>query len=209
MLFDGQVATVADAISLYCRQRLTPAAAASFVLLPSHRRWLLYVERYAAKLRRASFSNLHPPPSLALVHRTLHLTHVRLAGLSTSSTNPLWGGRDHALWYVVVHSTAGVGLYDSRVLGTTAASRERGGSSGGRDVVTSGCKVSGDWRLSVCCESEVRVSCWLHTFFVGDDCYIKLRRDELDWPASSLRGARVGSASTVEEVSVECFFTVA
>ena len=209
LLFDGQVSTVADAVSLFCRQRLTPAAAATFLLLPSHRRWLEYVERYTAKLRRASFSNPNPPPSLTPAHRTLHLTHVRLAGLSTSTTNPLWGGNDHSLWYIIVHSTAGLLLYDSRVLGSTAAIRERAGSTGGRDVVTSGCEVTGEWRLSVCCEAEVRVSCWLHQFFVGHECYVKLRRDELDWPAGTYRGTRVGSSSAVEDVSVECFFTAA
>ena len=207
LLFDGQVATVADAVALFCRQRLTPAAAASFMLLSSHRRWLQYVERHVSKMRRASFTSLHPPPSLGLVPRTLQLTHVRLSGLSTSVTNPLWGGHDHTLWYVIVHSTANVVLYDSRVLGTTAAIRERGGSSGGRDVITSGCEVSGEWRLSVCCEAEVRVSCWLHPSFVGDDCYVKLRRDELDWPAGSYKGKRAGSSSVMEDVSVECFFT--
>ena len=210
LLFDGQATTVADAVSLFCRQRLTAAAAASFVLLPSHRRWLQYMEQRAAKLRRASFSSRHPAPHLSLVHRSLHLTHVRLTGLSSSITNPLWGGHhDHVLWHIIVHSTAGVVVYDSRVLGTTAARRERGGSVGGRDVVTSGCEVSGEWRLSVCCESEVRVSCWLHTYFVGDERYVKLRRDELDWPAGSYRGARAGSTSAVEDVSVECFFTSA
>ena len=209
LLFDNQVATVADAVSLYCRHRLTPTAAASFSLLPSHRRWLEYMERYAAKLRRASFSNLQPPPSLALVHRTLQLTHVRLTGLSTSVTNPLWGGNDHASWYIIVHSTAGVQLYDSRALGTTAAIREKRNSGGGRDVVTSGCEVSGDWRLSVCCEAEVRVSCWLHQFFVGDECYVKLRGAELEWPAGSYKRARTGSTSAVDDVSVECFFLAA
>ena len=209
LLFDGQVATAAGAVSLFCRQRLTPAAASAFALPPSHRRWLDFMERYSAKQRRSSLSGLQAPSSPALVHSPLHLTHVRLAGLSTSGVGPLWGGYDHSLWYVVVHSAAGAVLYDSRVLGSTAAIRERSGSLGGRDVVTSGCELSGDWRLSICCEAEVRVSCWLHTHFVGADCYVKLRRDELDWPASSQRGTRVGSSSAVEDCSVECFFTAA